>query len=155
LKINKDNDNYAKTITTATSTTVLSFSSPLDQKIIAATEGFIDHYVNLLRRQSEPNIGIIYDYILAMNAEVNPVLAYKRSQMQILRYLSEHCNKIPFIKMTRADVLGYLDTLRRAEESDPWHKWIGTYNLRRMNLMRFFKWLYPVYCYHLLFDYFV
>ena len=135
MKINNDNNNYAKTITTATSTTVLWFSSSLEQKIIAATEGFIDHYVNLLRRQSEPNIGIICDYILAMNSEVNPVLAYKRSQMQILCYLSEHCNQIPFIKTTCTDVLRYLDTLRRPEESDPWHKWIGTYNLRRMNLM--------------------
>jgi integrase/recombinase XerD len=46
--------------------------------------------------------------------------------------------------MTRDDVLQYLDSYRRSEESDPLHKWIGTYNLRRTYLMRFFKWLdYP------------
>jgi hypothetical protein len=47
-----------------------SFSVLLEQKIKAATEGLIDHYVNLLGRQSESNIEIICDYILAMNAEL-------------------------------------------------------------------------------------
>jgi|SRR5215211_7242972 integrase/recombinase XerD len=117
-------------------------SSSLEQKIKLATEGFIDHFVNLLRKQSEHNMEIICDYILAMNTEVNPVLAHKRNQMQILCYLSEYCKQTPFIKMTRKDILGYLDTLRKPEESDPWHKWIGTYNLRRVYLLRFFKWLY-------------
>jgi integrase len=44
--------------------------------------------------------------------------------------------------MIRSNILGYLDTLRKPKESDPWHKWIGTYNLRRIYLLRFFKWLY-------------
>jgi hypothetical protein len=44
--------------------------------------------------------------------------------------------------MTREDVLQYLNSNRRSEESDPLHKWIGTYNLRRIYLQRFFKWLY-------------
>jgi integrase len=44
--------------------------------------------------------------------------------------------------MTRDDVLEYLNSHRRPEESDPLHKWIGTYNLRRIYLLRFFKWLY-------------
>jgi integrase/recombinase XerD len=44
--------------------------------------------------------------------------------------------------MTRNDILKYLNSHRRSEESDPLHKWIGTYNLRRIFLLRFFKWLY-------------
>ena len=32
--------------------------------------------------------------------------------------------------MTREDILSYLDSLRKPEGSDPYHKWIGTYNLR-------------------------
>jgi integrase/recombinase XerD len=32
--------------------------------------------------------------------------------------------------------------LRKPEESDPLHKWIGTYNIYRVLLIRFFKWLY-------------
>jgi hypothetical protein len=46
--------------------------------------------------------------------------------------------------MTRDDVLCYLDKYRKPENEDPLHKWIGTYNIRRVILSRFFKWLhYP------------
>jgi integrase len=77
-----------------------------------------------------------------MNAEVNPVLANKQNQTQILCYLSEFCNQKAFINMTREDVVSYLDSLRKPEDSDPYHKWIGTYNLRSVYFLRFFKWLY-------------
>lgn len=36
----------------------------------------------------------------------------------------------------------FLDSLRKPEESDPLHKWIGTYNIYRVLLIRFFRWLY-------------
>ncbi len=36
----------------------------------------------------------------------------------------------------------YLDSCRKSESDDPLHKWIGTYNSRRVILFRFFKWLY-------------
>jgi integrase/recombinase XerD len=51
----------------------------------------------------------------------------------MLCLLSEFCNQKPFSKMTRKDVLGYLNSLRKSEEFDPYHKWIGTYNLRRVS----------------------
>ncbi len=44
--------------------------------------------------------------------------------------------------MGRYDVLIFLDSFRKPEASDPLHKWIGTYNLFRTYLLRFFKWLY-------------
>jgi integrase/recombinase XerD len=47
-----------------------------------------------------------------------------------------------FKEMTREDILTYLDNLRRPEVSDPLHKWIGTYTLRRAIIVKFFKWLY-------------
>jgi hypothetical protein len=89
------------------------------------------------------NIETICDYFIAMNSEINPSLMHKRNQMQVLCYLSEyHNNQIPFREMTTEDILAYLDTLRRSESSDPNHKWIGTYNLRRIYFIRFFKWLH-------------
>jgi hypothetical protein len=36
----------------------------------------------------------------------------------------------------------FLDSLRKPEESDLLHKWIETYNIYRVLLIRFFKWLY-------------
>ena len=47
-----------------------------------------------------------------------------------------------FLEMTRDDLLQYPNSHRRPEESDPLHKWIGTYNLRMTYLLRFFKWPY-------------
>ncbi len=34
-----------------------------------------------------------------------------------------------------------LDSFRKPETIDPLHKWIGTYNIFRIHLMRFFRWL--------------
>jgi integrase len=53
-----------------------------------------------------------------------------------------HRNKVQFNEMTREDILLYLDSLRRPEGLDPLHKWIGTYNLKRTIIVKFFKWLY-------------
>jgi integrase len=44
--------------------------------------------------------------------------------------------------MTRDDVLLYLDRCRKLENEDPLHKWIGSYNVKRITLFRFFKSLY-------------
>jgi len=44
--------------------------------------------------------------------------------------------------MNRQDVLSFLDSFRKPENSDPLHKWIGTYNQYTVLLIKFFKWLY-------------
>jgi integrase len=44
--------------------------------------------------------------------------------------------------MTKDDIVSFLDGLRKPEAADPLHKWIGTYNIYRIHLLRFFKWLY-------------
>jgi hypothetical protein len=67
---------------------------------------------------------------------------YRRSQIQALVYLSKYMKNVPFKEIKRDDIINYLDSLRKPEEKDPLHKWIGTYNLRQVYLLRFFKWLY-------------
>jgi hypothetical protein len=54
---------------------------------------------------------------------------------------NDNSNK-SFKEITRHDLLSFLDSCRKPEDIDPLHKWIGTYNLYRMRLIRFFKWLY-------------
>ena len=44
--------------------------------------------------------------------------------------------------MIRTDIVSFLENFRKTEEADPMHKWIGTYNIFRIHLIRFFKWLY-------------
>jgi hypothetical protein len=113
-----------------------------DNKVESVTVGLQDYFVRLLKKQSSQNAEAIADYILAMNVEVNPSIHHRTNQIRTLSYFSEFHKQKPFSKMTRDDVLQYLDSNRRLEESDPLHKWIGTYNLRRTYLLRFFKWLY-------------
>ena len=77
-----------------------------------------------------------------MHNEINPSTGYKTAQI-ITSQLSESCNnQKPFLQMTRDDILSYLNNCRKSEEIDPLHKWIGTYNTRRIYILRFFKWLY-------------
>src|SRR6266487_6168572 len=113
-----------------------------DKILEAATAGLNRHFVRLLKEQSNQNAFTISEYVLAMYSEINPSASHRESHLKTLCYLSDFQNQKPFSKMTREDILRYLDSHRRPEESDPLHKWIGTYNLRRTYLLRFFKWLY-------------
>ena len=77
-----------------------------------------------------------------MRSEVNPSKPYQRDVIDVLTNLSKYHSYKNFKDITRDDILLYLDSFRKTEESDPLHKWIGTYNLYRVHLQRFFKWLY-------------
>jgi integrase len=50
--------------------------------------------------------------------------------------------KKSFKEATRENTLSFLNNVRKPEALDPLHKWIGTYNIYRIHLMRFFRWLY-------------
>jgi hypothetical protein len=50
--------------------------------------------------------------------------------------------KISFKMMGRKEILMFLGSYRKSDAADPMHKWIGTYNLLLIILIRFFKWLY-------------
>jgi integrase/recombinase XerD len=78
-----------------------------------------------------------------MKNEVNLSDNYRRDQIEFLSRLSKYNNNNkPFKDLTRVDVIAFLDSFRKTEAQDPVHKWIGTYNLFRTYLFRFFKWLY-------------
>ena len=78
-----------------------------------------------------------------MKREINPRPSYIRCTIQFLSELSR-CVGLEkhFKNMTQEDTLYYLDCNRKPENEDPLHKWIGSYNTKRIVLFRFFKWLY-------------
>jgi integrase len=122
----------------------------LQRKIIQATEGFatIKYPEKILydrSRLSQENALTIAEYIIAMKREVNPRLSYIRYTIQFLSELSRSSGiKKKVDDMTRDDILCYLDKCRKPEDEDPLHKWIGSYDVKRATLTRFFKWLhYP------------
>ena len=77
-----------------------------------------------------------------MRIEINPSNNYRGNNISILCKFSKYHENKSFDVVNREDILLFLDSLRKPETSDPLHKWIGTYNLYRINLLRFFKWLY-------------
>ena len=118
-------------------------SSPfLDRKIEETTTGLPSHCANQLHSISESNCAIIVEYITAMKSEVNLSDHYRRDVIVTLYRFSKFSNDKPFKDSTRTDVIAFLDSFRKPESMDPLHKWIGTYNIYREHLLRFFKWLY-------------
>ena len=79
---------------------------------------------------------------MIMKTEINPSDNYRRDNIKLLIRFSIFHHDKKFKQIIRDDVLSFLESLRKPEASDPLHKWIGTYNLFRMYLLRFFKWLY-------------
>jgi integrase len=114
-----------------------------------ATEGLSYRCFNFLSNRVLPgsrgkeNTLTICDYMYSLRSEINPSDNYRRDNIIMLCNLSIFfSNAKSFKEITREDLLSFLDSHRKAENVDPLHKWIGTYNLYRMQLMRFFKWLY-------------
>lgn len=90
----------------------------------------------------EANDHIINEYLNAMQTEINSSPNYKKINLNTLTRLSRFHKNKSFRNMKREDILPYLSSLRKSDEIDPLHKWIGTYNLYVANLLRFFKWLH-------------
>ena len=83
----------------------------------------------------------IAKYIISQKTEVNLSDNYRKSVVTCLITLSRYFTNKSFSQLTRSDIINYLDSLRNLL-TDPAHKWIGTYNLRRQLFLKFFKWLY-------------
>jgi predicted transcriptional regulator len=157
----KATDTTATAVAIATTTTSSSTTSLADvdnitikERIQNATQGLSSSCFNSLHSMvvafdsdsdshaaSRENALTICDYILSsLKSEINPSDHYRKDVIILLCTLSIFFkNKRSFNEITREDLLSFLDSFRKAEEVDPLHKWIGTYNLYRIHLMRFFK----------------
>ena len=119
----------------------------MERKIILATEGFTTNFCKSILKDksklSEHNALVVAEYIIAMKREINPRPSYIRYTFQFLSELSRSVGlEKHFKNMIQEDILYYLDSNRKSENEDPLHKWIGSYNTKRIVLFRFFKWLY-------------
>jgi integrase/recombinase XerD len=134
------------TLTNATNIT-LSVSETERQKIENATQGLGARHFNFLHNdmlpQNKENAMIICNYVQSMREELNLSDHYRADIIILLGNYSIFFNfKKSFKETTREDVLSFLNSFRKPESVDPLHKWIGTYNIYRIHLMRFFRWLY-------------
>jgi integrase/recombinase XerD len=121
---------------------IVKCSPLLDRKIEEAGEGLPASYTRQLHSISEENAAIIIEYIAAMKSEVNLSDNYRKDLIEALSRFSKYNDNKPFKALCRSDIIAFLDTYRKTETQDPLHKWIGTYNIFQIYLLRFFKWLY-------------
>jgi hypothetical protein len=90
-----------------------------DRKLDLVTVGgrpFIKEH--LLTRITRENCLIIINYVLAMQTEVGPSERYRIDTIFKLKQLAEFHNPNYFKDMTRQDVIGFLDRLRKPEQVD-------------------------------------
>jgi integrase/recombinase XerD len=113
-----------------------------DDKIENITKELTGAYTKNLLLATGNNITDIIKYITSMKTEVNYSTQYGNGTVRMLCRFSKYYNNKPFKEISRDDIIKFLDSLRKPEPKDPLHKWIGTYNLYRMYLLRFFRWIY-------------
>ena len=110
-------------------------------KMEDVTSGLTPHFSNILRKvllSNKENGLTIISYINAMRTEANLSDNYRR----LSTFSNYFQNRLSFKGIARDNLLLFLDSFRKPESVDPLHKWIGTYNITRIHLARFFKWLY-------------
>ena len=78
---------------------------------------------------SQDNASTIANYIQSMKIEINLSDHYMKDIVLLLSKLVKYKNNKSFKDFTRKDISEFLNRFVKAEESDPLHKWIGTYNV--------------------------
>lgn len=74
---------------------------------------------------------MIAGYVIAKQSGINPPIKHRKNLVFGMIHFSTFLKHKPFKSMRKEDVLQYLDSYRKPDESDPLHKGIGTNNLRR------------------------
>jgi hypothetical protein len=83
-----------------------------DQKLDIATEGLEPYYIEHLKtRISKENALTIANYVFSMKVETNISINHRRGIITSLKLLSEFLENKSFNKMTRDDILLFLDNL--------------------------------------------
>jgi hypothetical protein len=93
-----------------------------ERKIQTVTDGLQQHYINLLVKMLKENALAVADFITSMNSEINPSISHRMNCIEVIGQLSKfYDHKRPFSKMTRQDILSFLDSLRKPID---WIRWL-------------------------------
>ena len=100
-------------------------------------------FCNILKKLQESNhenADILCKHILTEQVEFNIKNSTKEGKIKTLVWLSNFFeDKKRYQDMTKADILTYLNNLRKPQENG--NGWINTYNNRRMVFLKFFRWI--------------
>ncbi len=121
--------------------------APINRKIDSITKSCSKPYFNTILKKlavaNYENADTICEYINAEETELNIKNSTKEAKIKVITWLSNfYENTIDLRQMTKQDILGYLNSLRKPFDRDPSQRWVGSYNGRQMILSKFFRWLY-------------
>jgi predicted component of type VI protein secretion system len=118
----------------------------LEKKIYSITKGAsTSAYSNYFKNMASANIqnaNILYDFLITEQNHTNVRLSTRLSYIKVICLFNRYLSYKDFIKITKNDIIGYLNSLKRSESYDSTHKWINTYNTRQAIFSKFFRWLY-------------
>jgi hypothetical protein len=100
-------------------------------EITQLTSGLPNRYLKAIQNIPLANALTIADYIQSMKIEINLSDHYKRDLISLLCKLSKYTFHRLYKDLKREDISAFLNSFVKPEESDPLHKWIGTYNIYR------------------------
>jgi hypothetical protein len=120
----------------------------LEKNIESICKGASSYYSSLFKKMSfknPKNAKILYEFLITEQNYQNVKLSTKITHIKAICLFNQYINYKDFEKITKNDIMDYLNSLRKTESDDPNHKWIGTYNTRQMAINKFFRWLYNQY----------
>jgi predicted component of type VI protein secretion system len=110
-------------------------SLELEKKFYSITKGApTSAYFNYVKNMASTNIqnaNILYDFIITEQNHTNVRLSTRLSYIKVICLFNRYLSYRDFTKITKNDILDYLNSLKRSELDDPTHKWINTYNTRQ------------------------
>lgn len=112
-----------------------------DRKLFQVTADLKPYRVNQLKKMGQNSVSVV-EFLYAKMREGNLKPASRASTIDRLCQLSLFHNNKPFNEITQEDIFSYLDTIRKTEDEDPLHRWVGTYNISVIKIISFFRWLY-------------
>jgi hypothetical protein len=127
-------------VSSKTRTSTVTTTNATHDKIENISKELSSNYIKNLLYASGNNAQTILHFMDAMKTEINYAPNYGRGLITVVCRLSKFHDNKPFKELTREDVVAFLNSLQKTEEKDPLHKWIGTYNIYREYISKFFKW---------------
>ena len=126
----------------------LDLDKNIESLLLQLTKGSSPYYKSLFIKMSsanKQNAKLLSEFLITERDSQNLKLSTLLSHLHIIHFFSRYLQYKDFEKITKNDIVEYLNSLRKTELDDPTHKWVGTHNTRQMVLSKFFRWLYNQY----------
>ncbi len=119
--------------------------SDLEERIDLIIEGSLLYFNSLFKKMlltNFTNAELLSDFIISEYNIQNIKFSTKMTYIKVICLFSRYLKYKDFNKISKDDIILYLHSLKKTEEEDPTHKWIGTYNTRQIIFSKFFRWMY-------------